>query len=135
MAGITYPRNADTRGYLTPALANPLQFLAAAVAGSALVAICAHVSVPLFFTPVPLTLQTLAVLFLGLALGPRAAFASLVVYLIEGAAGLPVFSPHGPGGLLQLAGPQAGTCSAIHLPRRSPDICTSGASAGSSVRL
>lgn len=78
------------------------------VAGSALVAICAHVSVPLFFTPVPLTLQPFAVLLLGLLLEPTAAFAALALYLVEGAAGLPVFTPQGPGGILQLMGPTGG---------------------------
>jgi biotin transport system substrate-specific component len=82
--------------------------IAAVVLGSLLVAICAHVSVPLLFTPVPVTLQTFAVLLLGLTLEPPAAFAALALYLIEGAAGLPVFSPHGPGGILQLLGPTGG---------------------------
>ena len=47
-------------------------------------------------------------LFLGLVLGPRLAFASLCLYLTEGAAGFPVFSPLGPGGILQLLGPTGG---------------------------
>lgn len=80
----------------------------AVLLGSLLVAICAHVSIPLFFTPVPITLQTFAVLLLGLTLTPATAFAALALYLIEGAAGIPVFSPHGPGGLLQLLGPTGG---------------------------
>jgi len=80
----------------------------AVLLGSLLVAICAHVSIPLFFTPVPITLQTFAVLLLGLTLTPATAFAALALYLIEGAAGMPVFSPHGPGGLLQLLGPTGG---------------------------
>jgi biotin transport system substrate-specific component len=82
--------------------------LGIAVAATGLVALCAHITVPLFFTPVPLTLQTFAVLFLALALGPRWGFATLSLYLVEGAAGLPVFSPHGPGGLMQLVGPTGG---------------------------
>jgi biotin transport system substrate-specific component len=82
--------------------------VAAVVAGSLLVALCAHISIPLLFTPVPLTLQTFAVLLLGLTLEPMAAFAALALYLAEGAAGLPVFSPHGPGGILQLFGPTGG---------------------------
>jgi biotin transport system substrate-specific component len=81
---------------------------AAVLLGSLLVAVCAHVSIPLLFTPVPLTLQTFAVLLLGLWMTPATAFAALVLYLVEGAAGLPVFSPHGPGGLLQLLGPTGG---------------------------
>lgn len=79
-----------------------------AVSGSLLVAVAAHISVPLFFTPVPFTLQTLAVLGLGLALGPSVAFSALMLYLLEGASGLPVFSPAGPGGIAQLLGPDGG---------------------------
>jgi biotin transport system substrate-specific component len=81
---------------------------ALAVAGSILVAICAHISMPLFFTPVPLTMQNFAVLLLGLLLEPATVFASMALYLIEGASGLPVFTPHGAGGLLQLLGPSGG---------------------------
>lgn len=76
--------------------------------GSALVAACAHVAVPLGFTPVPVTLQTFAVVLLGLVLGPGAAFTTLSLYLFEGLAGLPVFTPHGPGGILQIIGPTGG---------------------------
>ena len=79
-----------------------------AVAATALVAICAHVSIPLGFTPVPITLQPFAVLLLGLVLAPGLSFAALTLYLLEGAAGLPVFSPHGVGGLAQLFGPTGG---------------------------
>jgi biotin transport system substrate-specific component len=80
------------------------------VAGSLLMAVCAHVSFPLFFTPVPLTLQTFGVLLIGLTLSPGVAFASLALYLLEGAAGLPVFSPypHLLGGVAQLFGPTGG---------------------------
>jgi biotin transport system substrate-specific component len=85
-----------------------VRWIASIVAGSVLVAICAHVSVPLFFTPVPMTLQPFAVLLLGLLLEPAAAFAALALYLLEGAAGLPVFTPQGPGGILQLMGPTGG---------------------------
>ncbi len=79
------------------------------LAGSALAAACAHVAVPLFFTPVPLTLQPLAVLLLGLLLTPQIAAATFVAYLLEGAAGLPVFAP-GPvaPGLAHLFGPTGG---------------------------
>ena len=78
------------------------------LAGSALVAVCAHVAIPLWFTPVPVTLQPFAVLVLGMLLGPRMAFATMVAYLAEGAAGLPVFTPHGLGGVAQLLGPTGG---------------------------
>ena len=79
-----------------------------AIAATALVALCAHISIPLGFTPVPITLQPFAVLMLGLLLAPEVSFAALSLYLLEGAAGLPVFSPHGPGGIAQLLGPTGG---------------------------
>ena len=76
--------------------------------GSLLMAACAHVSIPLWFTPVPITLQTFGVMLLALTLGGRRASAALVLYLLEGISGLPVFSPHGPGGIAQLLGPTGG---------------------------
>jgi biotin transport system substrate-specific component len=74
------------------------------VAASLFVALCAHLVVPLPFTPVPLTLGDLAVLLVGLALGPQMAFAALALYLAEGAAGLPVFAPTAPFGIAHLFG-------------------------------
>lgn len=94
---------------LQPTMAsNLVRQTALVVAGSILVAICAHISLPLLFTPVPLTMQNFAVLLLGLLMEPAAVFASMALYLMEGASGLPVFTPHGPGGLLQLLGPSGG---------------------------
>jgi len=90
-----------------PGLALPYQVMLV-VSGSLLVALAARVSLPLPFTPVPLTLQNFAVLLVGLLLGRRAGFAALTLYLAEGVAGLPVFSPMGPGGLAQLLGPTGG---------------------------
>jgi len=80
----------------------------AIVLGSLLVAVCAHVSIPLWFTLVPVTLQTFAVLLLGLLLSPSLSAAALALYLVEGAIGLPVFSPHAPGGFAHLLGPTGG---------------------------
>src|SRR3984885_2949118 len=80
----------------------------AVVLATGLVAICAHIPLPLGFTPVPVTMQTFAVLLLGLLFAPGPAFACLALYLMEGAVGLPVFSPHGPGGMAQLLGPTGG---------------------------
>jgi len=82
--------------------------LSAVVGGSLLMAVCAHVSIPLWFTPVPITLQTFGVMLLALTLGGRRSAATMVLYLIEGASGLPVFSPHGFGGASQLIGPTGG---------------------------
>ncbi|MBB5338202.1 biotin transporter BioY [Tunturiibacter gelidoferens] len=79
-----------------------------AVAASAFVGICAHISLPLPFTPVPLTLQNFAVILVGLLLGPVVGFSGMVLYLAEGAIGLPVFTPHSVGGIAHLLGPNAG---------------------------
>ena len=79
------------------------------VGGSALLAACAHVALPLWFTPVPLTLQPFAVLLLGLLLSPRLAAGTLAAYLAEGALGLPVFAPSpAVSGLAHLLGPTGG---------------------------
>jgi biotin transport system substrate-specific component len=82
---------------------------AALVVGASLfVAVCAHIYLPLPGTPVPLTVQNLAVLLVGLFLGSRRGFLALTLYLAEGAVGLPVFSPTGPAGIAHLIGPTAG---------------------------
>lgn len=76
--------------------------------GSLLVALCAQISLPLPFSPVPVTGQTFAVLLLGATLGARRGAAALLLYLMEGAAGLPVFAPGGLPGAARLAGPTGG---------------------------
>lgn len=75
------------------------------IAGSAFIAIAAQVSVPFF--PVPMTLQTLAILLVGFAYGSRLGAATVLAYLAEGAMGLPVFA-NGGAGLVYMAGPTAG---------------------------
>lgn len=82
--------------------------VALVVGGSLLVALCAHITIPLPFTPVPLTVQNFGVLLVGLLLGSKRGFATLTLYLAEGAMGMPVFSPIGPGGIAQLLGPTGG---------------------------
>jgi biotin transport system substrate-specific component len=74
------------------------------IGGSLFIALAAQVSVPMI--PVPMTLQTLAILMVGFAFGSRLGAATLVAYLAEGAAGLPVFA-NGMNGVA-LAGPTAG---------------------------
>ncbi|HEY1678018.1 MAG TPA: biotin transporter BioY [Candidatus Sulfotelmatobacter sp.] len=82
----------------------------ALIAGASLfVALCARITIPLMpYTPVPLTVQNLGVLLVGLLLGPRRGLAALALYLGEGAVGLPVFNPTGLGGIAQLLGPTGG---------------------------
>lgn len=85
------------------------------ICATLVVAAAAHIAFPLPFTPVPFTLQPLAVLGVGLALGPVDGALAMFAYLAEGAAGLPVFSPTGPGGLVQLLGTTGGFLMAYPL--------------------
>jgi biotin transport system substrate-specific component len=78
------------------------------IGATAFVAVCAHISLPLPFTPVPLTLQNFAVLLVGMFLGPVAGFSAMILYLVEGALGLPVFTPYAAGGIAHLLGPNGG---------------------------
>jgi biotin transport system substrate-specific component len=98
--------------------ARPLEWtkqVAVVVCASLFVALCARVTVPLPFTPVPLTLQNFGVLVVALLLGSRRGFAALALYLVEGAFGLPVFNPAGPGGIAQILGPTGGFLMAYPL--------------------
>ncbi|WP_324669796.1 biotin transporter BioY [Geochorda subterranea] len=81
--------------------------LSRAAVATALTAALAQVTIPLPFTPVPVTLQVLGVLLAALALPPGAAALSQVAYLALGAAGLPVFAGFGAGAH-HLAGPTGG---------------------------
>ncbi len=78
---------------------------AAAVLGSALLAVSAKVQVP--FWPVPMTMQSMVVILLGMAYGSRLAAATVLLYLLEGLSGLPVFAGAGAGPAY-MAGPTAG---------------------------
>jgi biotin transport system substrate-specific component len=83
--------------------------LALVIGASLFVALCARITIPLLpLTPVPLTVQNLGVLLVGLLLGSRRGFVALALYLLEGAVGLPVFNPTGAGGLAQLVGVTGG---------------------------
>lgn len=75
-----------------------------AVAGSILMAVSAKVQIPMW--PVPMTMQTFAVLVIGMAYGARLAGATLLLYLAQGAVGLPVFASG--AGLAYMAGPTGG---------------------------
>ena len=81
----------------------------AVVLGAILVALAAQVSVPLPGTPVPMTLQPMAVLLVGGLLGAPLGALSMILYLAMGAAGLPVFTPTVPlVGIARLIGPTGG---------------------------
>ncbi|MCM2304488.1 MAG: biotin transporter BioY [Elusimicrobia bacterium] len=80
---------------------------AAVVVASLFIAVCAQVQIPLPFTPVPLSGGTLGVLYAGVLLGSRRGAAAVLLYLLEGSAGLPVFSG-GAAGFVHLLGPTGG---------------------------
>ena len=71
------------------------------------IAVSARISIPLPFTPVPITGQTFAVLLTGATLGAKRGGLALVLYLLEGASGLPVFAG-GAGGFAKLMGTTGG---------------------------
>jgi biotin transport system substrate-specific component len=71
-------------------------------------ALSSQLAIPLPNTPVPLSLQPFVVVLAGLLLGPLDAAAAMVLYLMVGAAGLPVFAPMGPPGLARLLSPTGG---------------------------
>lgn len=77
------------------------------IAFSLVTAACAQISLPLPFSPVPITGQTFAVLLSGAVMGWRRAFVSQVAYLAEGVAGFPVFAG-GSSTVLHLVGPSGG---------------------------
>jgi len=76
--------------------------------GSVILAISAKIKIP--FYPVPMTMQTFVVLFLGISLGYKFAIATVALYLFEGIIGLPVFSnsPEKGVGLVYFTGPTMG---------------------------
>ena len=95
LADVTIPR----AGALTDVLL--------VVGASIVTALAAQVAIPVPWSPVPITGQTFAVLLSGAVLGMRRAFFAQVLYLLEGAAGLPVFAG-GAAGAVRLMGPTAG---------------------------
>jgi biotin transport system substrate-specific component len=76
-----------------------------AVAGTLVIAAAAQINIPMI--PVPMTLQTFAVLAIGMAYGARLGAATLILYMLEGMVGLPVFSQM-KSGLATITGPSGG---------------------------
>ncbi len=99
ISDMLWPRSPALRGW---------RFLVLALAGSMFIALCAKLNVP--FYPVPMTMQTFAIVMLGAAFGSRLAGASVLAYIAQGALGLPVFatSPATGAGLAYLLGPTGG---------------------------
>src|SRR6266550_3758649 len=99
----------------------------AVVLGAVLVALAAQVAVPLPGTPVPMTLQPMAVLLVGGLLGARLGALSMILYLAMGAAGLPVFTPAVPLlGIARLFGPTGGYLLAYPVAAYAGGVLTPG---------
>ena len=81
-----------------------LKYIIIAFIGSILLTISAKLQTP--FTLVPATMQTFAVLLIGMVLGPRLAAATVIFYLAQGSIGFPVFAKG--GGLMYFTGPTGG---------------------------
>jgi len=92
-----------TDNYLK-SLSEPSKFILLIFIGSILLTISAKISIPFF--PVPMTMQTLVVLFIGMTFGRILAPATICLYLFQGAIGLPVFATG--GGIPYLLGPTGG---------------------------
>lgn len=82
-----------------------LSFLVKVFIGAQIIALFAQFQIPMY--PVPITGQTLGVTIVGFALGAHAGTAAVILYLLEGIAGLPVFS-NGGSGLVHFTKPSAG---------------------------
>jgi biotin transport system substrate-specific component len=86
-------------------LLSGLQILGA----SLFLALCAQIRIPLYFSPVPLSGQTFAVMFIGATMGSRKGLLSVLAYLLEGSLGLPVFAGGWTSlGLMSLLGTNGG---------------------------
>ncbi|MCM8746245.1 biotin transporter BioY [Thermomicrobium sp. CFH 73360] len=107
MASVVLADSVLPRSWQQSATSRLLANVALVVAGSLLTALAARVSLPLPFTPVPITGQTFAVLLVGAVLGSRRGAASMALYVAQGLAGLPVFAG-GKAGLAVLLGPTGG---------------------------
>lgn len=99
------------------ALANSLSFefskrdvffsILQVLGASLFLALCSQISIPLYFSPVPLSGQTFGVMLIGATMGSRKGLLSVLAYLAEGSFGLPVFAG-GSWGLMNLLGPTGG---------------------------
>ena len=100
---LTIPRVLNDRVIRRSAVTNVMLV----VAGSAIIAIAAQIAITVPFSPVPLTLQPLAVLLVAIVLGSGRGAAAAILYLLEGASGAPVFAQF-HGGAMWLVGLTAG---------------------------
>ena len=78
------------------------------ITANILLVLCAQIAIPLPWSPVPITGQTFGVLFVAVLFGSRRGALALLLYLLEGISGLPVFQPFGLPGPARFFGPTAG---------------------------
>src|ERR671921_1857729 len=99
----------STSATSTLAVARPSRVIALGIVGFGVaLALASQIAVPIPGTPVPITLQPLVVVLAGMWLGPVAGATSMLLYLVAGALGLPVFSPFGAPGIARFLGPTGG---------------------------
>jgi len=96
--------SATLLGNIAPAAPRALRAVLAVLGGAAVIALAARIQVPMW--PVPMTMQTFAVILIAMAFGARMGVGAVAMYLAQGAAGLPVFAAG--GGIAYLVGPTAG---------------------------
>jgi len=89
------------------AVSKPVVLILSALTFLVITALGAYVRIPLLFTPVPVTLQTLAVLLAAICLGSRVAGATYICYLMLGCAGMPLFAG-ATSGIAYMLGPTGG---------------------------
>ena len=78
------------------------------ILASCFIALCAQIKIPLYFTPIPFTTQSIAVMLVGALLGSRKGSLAVLCYLMQGGLGLPVFVGGAAGSLAYFFGPTGG---------------------------
>ncbi len=104
---MTLPLAPQPSAAVTPTRSSTSTDVALIATFAALIAVCSLIAAPVGPAGVPITLQTFAVLLVGLILGPRRAFLAVSLYLVVGIVGIPVFAG-GRGGVGVLVGPTVG---------------------------
>lgn len=99
------------------------------VLASFFIGLCAQVEIPLYFTPVPLTIQTSAVMLTGAVLGSRKGVLTILLYLAQGIMGMPVFAGGGAG-IIHIFGPTGGYLLAYILQAFVVGLLLEGRSSG-----
>jgi biotin transport system substrate-specific component len=97
----------SVKSYPSKAIFHFIPTILQIILASCLIGICAQIKIPLYFTPIPLTVQTSAVMVLGALLGSKKGALAALCYLIQGWSGLPVWAG-GSSGFLHFMGPTGG---------------------------